>query len=547
VTGAGTQQADNAFRASAWAAAADAFAAADRASPLPAGALERWGTAAYLCGRDEESDAARERAHHAYLADGDVDGAARVGHWLGVTLVVRGEGARGGGWFARVQTVLDDNGLTDSVWQAFLQVSDGMRLLFAGDAESARELFSALMAGAAGWEDPSLQVLIRNGLGQSLIAAGRIEEGLHRLDEVMVTVTSSPQITPEIVGLMYCAVIDACRRCFDHGRARQWTDALSRWCADQPELVPYRGQCLVHRAEVLQMHGMWRDAHDEVEQVFRRLGENPTDAAAAMAHYQRGELHRLRGEPDAAEAAYRKAARCGRDPEPGLALLRLAQGKVDAAYGAIRRAVDEARMASDRLRLLPAYVDIALAAGELEPAERAAAELRTAATARDAPILTASAAQADGQVALARGDAAAALTALRDALAEWQRLAAPYDAAMTRLHIASACRMLGDDETAELELDAARWAFDQLGATTALRVVDAATARDPTRPAPGGLTQRESQILRILATGATNRAIAQELFLSEKTVARHVANIFLKLEVTSRAAATAFAYENHLV
>jgi DNA-binding NarL/FixJ family response regulator len=422
-----------------------------------------------------------------------------------------------------------------------------MFMLFGGDPQQAVAHFEQLLEDATAYDDPTLHVLVRNGLGQSLVASGRIVEGLRQIDEVMVAVTTVPGIAPQIVGLMYCGAIDTCRRCFDHDRAREWTEVLTRWCEQQPGLVPYRGQCLVHRAEVLQLHGLWSDADDEIEQVFRRLEEHPHDMAAGLAHYQRGELHRLRGEDDPAEAAYRNAARSGRDPQPGLALLRARQGRIDAAYQSIRRCVEETGAAQDRLRLLPAYVDIALAAGQVDEAATAADELRAAAAERDIPLLVASAAQADGQIALARDKAADALPALRAALSGWQRLGAPYDAAMTRVHIAAACRQLGDKETAELELDAARWAFEQLGAAPAVAQVEAMTERAEPRPAPGGLTAREGQVLRLVATGATNRDIARELFLSEKTVARHVANIFLKLDVTTRAAATAFAYEHQLV
>lgn len=543
-------EADAAFEARSWAAAAQRYAAADAQEPLDARALERWGLAALLVGRDDESDAARERSHHAHLAAGDVEAAVRVGHWLGVTLVIRGEPARAGGWFARLQSLLDDHRLHDSPAQLFLRVSAGMQLLFRGDAAAAVPVFEEILAASAPYDDRDLDVLVRNGLGQSLVATGRIDEGLRRLDEVMVSVTSDRDVSPQVVGLMYCAGIDTCRRCFDNARAREWTAALSRWCAGQPDLVPYRGQCVVHRAEVLQLHGLWRDAHAEVERLFGQLGENPRDVAAGMAHYQRGELQRLRGDVDAAEAAYRRAAHCGHDPQPGLALLRLAQGRPDAAWAAVQRALAEDRWTHDRLRLLPAYVDIALRVGAVDAAAAAVDELQGAARDRDVPLLAAAAAQAAGQVATARGEPLGALRLLREAVAGWQQLGAPYDAALAREHLADACHAVGDDETARLELEAALLTYEQLGAAPALARVSSAL-RDLSGSVRGGarpsLTQREAQVLRMVATGATNRSIAEQLFLSEKTVARHVANIFLKLGVGTRAAATAYAYEQRLV
>ena len=541
-------RANTAYAGRSWVEAATAYAEADGEQPLSGDDLERWGLAAFLIGRDEESDTARERAHAAFLAAGDIDGAARVGHLLGVTLVIRGEVARAGGWFGRVQSLLDEHGMTDSVWQLYLQLSAGMATLFSGKADEAVNMFGQILAAADRFpDDADLHVVVRNGLGQSLVALGQFDQGLHQLDEVMVRVTTDATVSPQLVGLMYCAVIEACRRCFDLSRAREWTERLSRWCERQPGLVPYRGQCLVHRAEVLQLHGSWPDASEEVERVFRQLGEEPTDLAAGMAHYRRGELHRLRGEYAKAEESYRKASRCGHDPQPGLALMRLAQGQPDAAHAALRRAVDETAYRHDRLRLLPAYAEVALAVGDGPAAAETAAELRAAASERDAPMLVASAAQVDGCLALFSGDAAAALRLLREALTAWRRIGAPYDAATTRVHIAAALRALDDDDSADLELDAARWAYEQLGAGPDVARVDKLLRRPPKAAPPGGLTPRETQILGLIATGASNRSIAKELFLSEKTVARHVANVFLKLGVTSRSAATAYAYEHHLV
>ena len=542
-------RANAAYDARAWAAAATAFAEADHEEEnLSAENLERWGLAAFLTGREAESDAARERSHFAYLADGDIDGAARVGHLLGVTLAIRGEGARAGGWFGRVQSLLDEHGMADSVWSLYLALSDGMQALFGGKAEEAATGFEQLLVAADRFPDhPDLQVLVRNGLGQCRVALGRFDDGLRLLDEVMVRATTDDRVSPQFVGLMYCAVIAACRRCFDLGRAREWTELLSRWCERQTGLVPYRGQCLVHRAELLQLHGSWPDATAEVEGVFRQLGEDPTDLAAGMAHYQRGELHRLRGEYDRAEESYRRASRCGHDPQPGLALMRAAQGQQDAALAALRRALDETTYRHDRLRLLPSYADVVLTAGDRAAAAAAAAELRAVAAELETPMLGATAAHLDGRIALVDGEASAALKLLREALTTWQQIGAPYDAACARVHIATALRTLGDEDSADLELDAARWAFEQLGAAPDVaRVAKLARRPAPASP-PGGLTQRELQILGLVATGATNRGIADVLFLSEKTVARHVANIFLKLDVTSRAAATAYAYEHHLV
>ncbi len=529
-----------------WSAAYDDLTAADAASGLDPLDRERLALSAFLTGREPQADAARERAHHDHLAAGDPEGAVRAAFWLALALTLRGEGARGGGWFARAERVLDDAGLTDSVWRGYLLVPPAMQLLFAGDPAGARDLHRRALAVAEAHADADLRVLARHGHGQSLVAMGDPEGGLAELDEVMVAVTTG-EVSPQITGLVYCAVIETCRDRFDLRRGREWTDALSRWCAEQPDLVPYRGQCLVHRAEILQLHGSWPDAMAEARLACERLREPPGQVAEGMAVYQRGELHRLRGENGRAETLYREASQHGHDPQPGLALLRLGQGQVEVAAASIRRALDETPEFRGRTRLLPAYVEIMVADGDLEAARAAADELTAAAAARDAPQLTAAALHAAGAVLLAEGDPREALLTLRRAWSVWQDIGAPHDASRARVLVGVACRALGDDDTAEMELDAARWVFEQLGAGPDLATVTALSRRGGRSARPGGLTLREVQVIRLVATGATNRAIAVELFLSEKTVARHVANIFTKLDISSRAAATAYAYENNLV
>ena len=522
------------------------LSAADEREPLDPADRERLALAAFLTGHEAESDAARERAHHDHLAHGDPDAAARTAFWLALALTLRGEGARGAGWFGRVQRVLDEAGLDSSVWHGYLLMSAGMNTIFGNDPVAAMSLFDRALAVADRHEDADLRALARHGRGQALVAQGDLVAGFAELDAVLVDVTTET-LSPQVVGLVYCAVIDTCRATFDLRRGQEWTDLLSRWCAEQPDLVPYRGQCLVHRAEILQLHGAWGDAMQEVRHACRRLEDPPGQVAAGMALYQRGELHRLRGEVAEAESAYREASRCGHDPQPGLALLRLGQGDVPTATAAIGRALEEAAPPRLRTRLLPAAVEIALAAGELDRARAAAEELTALAAQHRAAQLEATALQATAAVLLSEDRPSDALPLLRRAWSVWQDVQAPYDAARTRVLVGEACRALGDDDTAEMELDAARAVFDRLGAVPD-RDRAAALSRRRTLPeTPGGLTTRELQVLRLVATGATNRAIAAELYLSERTVARHVANIFVKLDLSSRAAATAFAYEHHLV
>jgi DNA-binding NarL/FixJ family response regulator len=534
----------DAFLRQRWTDAYGLLTTANRDEPLEPTDLERLATAAYLLGKDAESAEIWTRAHQEFLESGAVARAARCAFWLASGLMHQGERARAGGWITRARELLD-NARQDCVERGYLLLPVALQRVFAGDAAGAYGMFCQAAEIGDRFGDRDLIALARHSRGRVLIRMGEIRDGVGLLDEAMITIDAG-EVSPLVVGDVYCSVIEGCLEVFDLRRAQEWTAALTRWCEAQPDLVPYRGQCLVRRAEILQLHGAWSDAIEAARQACDRLLHPSPQPAAGAAFYQCGELHRLRGEFAAADDAYRRANRYGRKPQPGLALLRLVQGQTETATAAIRLAVDEAHGTETRPRLLAAEVEIMLAAGDLQAASLAADELTSLAGDLDAPVLTAMAAQARGAVRLAEGDAREALPVLRQAWTGWQEVDAAYDAACVRVLIGRACRELGDVDAAEMEFDAARWIFQQLGARPDhTRVEGLSRALKPASAA--GLSAREMQVLRLVARGRTNREIASALFISDRTVERHVSNIFNKLDLPSRSAATAYAYEHQLL
>jgi DNA-binding NarL/FixJ family response regulator len=529
----------------AWSDAYREFATADRETPLAPEDLDCLATAAYLVGEDSISAEARARAHTGFLERGDRDRAARSAFWLGYALIsVPAQQAKANGWLARARRLLDECG-SERVEHGLLLCTQGYQKLIEGDLTSALDSFEQAARIGTRFRDSDVTSLARHAQARVLLRMNRRPEGFAFLDEVMVAVAAG-EVVPMIAGVIYCSVISACYDVFDLRRAQEWTDALSGWCAAHPDIVPFRGQCLVRRSELMQLHGAWEEAVAEAQRATEWLAHASTSEDTGVAHYQQAELYRLRGKLTHAEDCYRRASQAGRQPYPGLALLRLAQGNVEAAGTAVRRMLEETREPRGRARVLGAAVEIMLAQHDVASARNAADELSQIARSFESQVLQAAAAQARGAVALAAGESGAALDLLRDAWAAWQVLHAPYEIGRVRELIGRAYRQMGDEDGAQMEFDAAQETFDRLGASPdAARV--AALVAPAGSPASGALTGRELEVLRLVATGKTNRAIALELSISEKTVARHLSNIFTKLDLPSRSAATAYAYEHKLL
>jgi DNA-binding CsgD family transcriptional regulator/tetratricopeptide (TPR) repeat protein len=530
------EQGRTAYATRAW---LEAYACLERAhavEPLEPEDLGLLSMAAAMLGRDDDTVVWLERAHLRYLEDGETLPAVRCAAWIGLNLASRGEIGPASGWLGRAHRLVETEG--DCAERGLLLLPAMFQHEATGDFAAAAAAAEEAVRIGERFGDRDLFALAVHSQGHMLIRDGRVRDGLVLLDEAMVTVTAE-ELLPFVTGIVYCGVILACQEVYEVQRAREWTRALAEWWALQPEMVAFTGRCLVHRAEILQLDGEWRDALDEVRRAGERFAET-RNPAAGLACYRQGELLRLQGAFAGAERAYKEASAFGWEPQPGLAQLRLAQGRTDAAVSAITRAESETTNQVERARLLPAFVEIMLAAREVEHARRACLELEEVVAGYDSAMLDAMVAHAWGALHLAEGEPREALGPLRKAAETWRALDVPYEIARTRVLIGDACRSLGDEDSAVLEHDAARAAFEHLGAKPDLERLGPPTSGH-------GLSRRELEVLRLLAAGKTNREIAASLVISEHTVARHVQNIFAKLDLSSRAAATAFAFEHDLV
>jgi DNA-binding CsgD family transcriptional regulator len=539
-----------AFEERAWATAYQRLSALD---PDALGETDRvaLATAAFLAGDREAADRAYQESYAHHVESGSTLAAARDTFWLGMLHNTSGNPAVGGGWVARGARLLED-APPDAVEHGYQAVHEMFRHVFAGEVSAALELSERVVETGRRCTEANLVALGLSCQGRMLIYQGKVRQGLALLDEAMVGLTDAG-ISPIIAGNAYCAMVEGCQEVADYRRMTEWTTLLTRWCEAQPDLVPFTGQCAVHRAQIMRSRGALPEALDELELALARYVAEGGTAAAGLAHYERGEVLRAQGDYAGAEAAFEDADSFGRDPQPGRALLALAKGRAPAAVAMVRRLMEETADPVHRTSHLPAAVEVFLAAGEVDAASDAADELAALAGAFGCQALEAAGAYAVGSVRLLGGgddavsDTAAeaaseALPSLRQAWKLWIDLGARYEAGWARVRIGLACRALGDEDTALSELAVAGRTFAEIGAAPARAEAERLSGRD----LPDGLTAREVEVLRLVASGRSNPQIAEALFLSQKTVQRHLSNIFGKTGVTSRTAAAAYAFEHRL-
>ena len=528
------------FERSDWTAALERWSGV-RPDGLGVDDLHDAATAAYLLGRRHSAVDFEQRALAERQLCGDTAGGVRCCFYLAM-FCSSGEQSRAHGWTVRADRLLVDLG-EDTVEHGFVAILHLQRHLRSGDLSAAVAAAAVAEGVARQHGNADLLALALCSRGRLSILAGRVVEGVGLLDEAMASVGAG-EICPVIVGDTYCTAVEGCQEIADFRRVAEWTSAMHRWCSGQPGLVAYTGQCSLHRGQVLRARGAWAAALEEFDRAIERYRQESWWVAIGAAEVERADVFRLRGELDAAQTTYQRAAEAGCEPQPGLALLWSANGNDSAAVAAVRRLVAEASDPVTQCRVLPAAVDVLVAAGHIDEARSTAGRLDQLAAAVATEPLRALSAYASGVVALASGDAVGALATLRAARRLWANVESPYEGARVLLQTGRALLLLDDLESGRIALEAAGATFRRLGARPFIEEV-ASLLRPAVRPA--GLTDREIEVLRLVASGCSNAEVADELVLSEKTVARHLSNIFTKLGVGSRTAAAAYAFQHQLV
>lgn len=476
-----------------------------RSGGLDTEGLYALGDAAWWLGLIRETIEICEECHERFVAEGRVDRAAMVALETGFHWMMRGDPEVGSGWLSRARRLLE--GQPTGAAHGWLLWMDAQMRLEAGDAEGARAGALDLQRLAGELDEPVLGCFGLALQGVMAVRGGDIARGFELLDEAMLPVLAG-RIGPGEAGNLYCTMIAICTDLGDVARARRWTEATERWCDRFSSAVMFTGICRIHRAQLLRVQGDLDAAELAASEACAELADLNVEVVGE-GNYEMGEARRIRGDLAGAATAYDAAESLGRVPEPGRSLLLLAEGRIDEADASIRTALAEQGDPFPRARLLAAQVQICCARGDYAAADAATAELESIARTYDSPGFRAWAAIARGAVLVGSGSPAAAVTPLRAAVTTCRAMGATYDEGIAR----------GLLEQAVSPQDA------------------------PGAEPPGGLTAREWEILSAVAEGLSNRQVAARLVISEKTVARHLANVFAKLGVSSRTAAAAWAHQ----
>jgi DNA-binding CsgD family transcriptional regulator len=509
-------------------------------SSLSAGELDQLAESLFWLDRPDDSIAVLGKAFQAHVVSGDHAGAAMAAWQLFYDHALVGEMALANGWLERARRHAKE--VEGSAAVGFLAVAEADHAGWAGELDEAVVHAARAVEVGQATGDADLLAMALQAKGRALVACCRLEEGYSALDEAMVAVVNG-ELAPLFTGWVYCNALSTCHDLADLARAVQWSEAAMRWCDELPDGRLYPGICRLHVVELATLRGTWETAAALAQQACDELSSHDP-RYAGEAHYLIGELHRMAGDLDLAEESFTRAHQLGRVPQPGLGRVRIAQGRLDAALSGLRLALDPAPAAPiRRIELLAALADAHIAAGDIDAASEAAEGMAAVAQNGSSDYLEALALTTEAQVLVARGEGAAACRCAGEATKRLQALGLPYALARARVVRGVAAQLIDERDTAQLELNAARERFSDLGAEPEERQAAALLGHS----APSPLSTREVEVLRLVARGDTNKAIAAELFVSEHTVARHLSNIYTKLGVESRSAATAFAYENALI
>jgi DNA-binding NarL/FixJ family response regulator len=492
--------------------------------------------AAWWLGHIREMLRLCEESHATFLAEGRVERAAMVALETAFQWFLCGKPELGSGWLSRARRLLES--LPQCLGHAWLVELEANERAAAGDIEGALAGARRLQDFAVQLDEPALTSFGLALEGRLMVRRGDVERGFGLLDEAMLAVLAG-RIAPAEAGNLYCQMMSICHDVADFRRAQHWTEIVERWCDGLSGAPMFLGICRVHQSQLLRMRGEWTTAAELAAAAARDLAELNVEAAAE-AQYEMAQCHRLRGSWDKARACYDAAAALGRSPHPGLALLELAQGRKEQAHEALSRCLAAEADPFRRARLLVAQVEVACRRGDDDTAAAAAAAMEDIAGTYSTDGFRAWAAQVRGMVLICSGQSREAVAPLRSALATSTALGSRFEAANLHSLLGRALATIGDESAAQAQLEAARSAYAELGVAPVVPWL----ADTPAESAPGGLTTREAEVLGAIADGLTNRQVAAHLVISEKTVARHLANVYTKLGVANRTAAAAWAHQH---